>query len=195
MALLDDLLAQYGPPTGPQTPAPSLPPSFQAALYRPAPDATFLNAPAATQPQSSVGLPIPLPDPWIWLSPDGSVSYTGRQDAQPAAAPINNNPLSSNAMTLMALGAGIAQGGIGKGLQLATTAAEADRKQQAQRYAVLQSYDALTDAGVPRDEARAAIYDPRVMRAVAAKYFGPKSQGGQPTETDPATASATPNSR
>jgi hypothetical protein len=179
MALFDDLFSQYGTPAGPQTPAPSRPPNFQPALYRPTPDATFPNVPAATQSQSSVGLPIPLPDPWIWLSPEGSVSYTGRQDSQPAAAPTdNNNPLSSHAMTLIALGTGIAQGGIGKGLQLATGAAEAERKQQAQRYAVLRSYDALTDAGVPREEARAAIYDPRVMRAVAAKYFGPKGRAG-----------------
>jgi hypothetical protein len=192
MGLLDDLLTQYGTPTGSQAPLPSLPPSFQPALYRPTPDATFANLPAATQGQSSVGLPIPQPDPWIWLSPDGSVSYTGRQDAQPAATPVNNNLLSTHAMTLMALGAGVAEGGVGKGLQLATAAAEADRKQEAQRYAVLRSYDALTDAGVPRDEARAAIYDPRVMRAVAAKYFGPKGRSpGATTSVDQAAEPAT----
>jgi hypothetical protein len=94
MGILDDLLAQYGTPTGPQAPSPSLPPNLQPALYHPTPDATFPNLPAAAQAQSSVGLPTPQPDPWIWLSPDGSVSYTGRQDspaAQPAAAPVNNN--------------------------------------------------------------------------------------------------------
>ena len=114
--------------------------------------------------------------PWMWLSPDGSVSYTGRQ-------PAAGNPLSNNALTLMALGAGIAQGGIGKGLQQAATAAEADRQQQAQRYGVLQNYDALTDAGVPRDQARAAIYDPRVMSAVATKYFGGKQGAGASPST------------
>jgi hypothetical protein len=93
----------------------------------------------------------------------------------------------------MALGGGIAQGGVGKGLQLATAAAEADRKQRAQRYGVLQSYDALTDAGVPRDEARAAIYDPHVMRAVAAKYFGPKGKASEAAAPTPAVLLAMPN--
>jgi hypothetical protein len=184
MSIIDDLVAQYAGVGGPQIPANSLLANMQAAQYRPAPAATFPNAPPSAPPPSG-SLPIPPADPPIWLGPDGSVSYTGRQPAASDAAQPNNNPLGNNALTLMALGAGIAQGGVGKGLQFATTAAEADRKQQAQRYGVLHAYDALTDAGVPRDEARAAIYDPHVMRAVAAKYFGPKGRAVETATPSP----------
>jgi len=178
MGILDDIAAQYAGLTGPPPSANGMPAILQAAQYLPTPAATFPNAPVSV-PQASGPLPIPPADPPIWLGPDGSVSYTGRQRTPSEAAQPSNNSLSNNALTLMALGGGIAQGGVGKGLQLATAAAEADRKQQAQRYGVLQTYDALTDAGVPRDEARAAIYDPRVMRAVATKYFGPKQKASQ----------------
>ena len=192
MGMIDDLIAQYG--GAPQTPASGILGTVPALAGAQPPSVR----PAAAVPAS---LSIPPAEPWIWLSPDGSVSYAGRQPGTSGSAtpgstssPVSDgsNPLSSNALTLMALGAGIAQGGIGKGLQQAATAAEADRKQQAQRYGVLQTYDALTDAGVPRDEARAAIYDPRVMRAVATKYFGgkPRSTEQAAPDTDPASKPA-----
>jgi hypothetical protein len=63
----------------------------------------------AASPSSPLGLPSTSAAP-IWLSPDGAVSYVGRF-------------LTNNAPTLTALGAGIAQGGIGCGLQLESAAA------------------------------------------------------------------------
>jgi hypothetical protein len=38
-------------------------------------------------------------------------------------------------------------------------------------------YNALTGAGVPADEALAGVMNPSLMRALAVKYLGPKSQG------------------
>jgi hypothetical protein len=40
-----------------------------------------------------------------------------------------------------------------------------------------QTYKALTDGGVPPQEAQAAINNPSLMRALAAKYLGPRSTG------------------
>jgi hypothetical protein len=85
--------------------------------------------------------------------------------------------INNHALTLMTLGAGIAQGGVGRGLAAAATAAEAERNRQAQQLNLLQTYKALTDGGVPPQEAQAAIGNPSLMRALAAKYLGPRSPG------------------
>jgi hypothetical protein len=86
------------------------------------------------------------------------------------------NPLTNHAATLMALGAGIAQGGIGRGLAMASSAAEAERNRSFQQTSLLQTYKALTDAGVPQQEAIAAVSNPSVMRTVATRYLGARAQ-------------------
>jgi hypothetical protein len=153
-------------------------------------------------PQTITPSPIGLPsasDAPIWLLPDGSVSYTGRPATPAGATAADPSPgfLASNAQTLMALGAGIAQGGVGRGLQLASAAAQASHQQQAHQQSLLHTYDALTDAGVPRTLARAAVYDPHIMRAVASAYFGPKAQNApagatavNPAQPSPADTSS-----
>ena len=77
----------------------------------------------------------------------------------------------------MALGAGIAQGGVGRGLAAAGVAAEGERSRQAQELNFLQAYKALTDGGVPPEEAQAAVGNASLMRTLAAKYLGPRMQG------------------
>jgi hypothetical protein len=72
----------------------------------------------------------------------------------------------------MSLGAGIAQGGVGRGLAAAATAAEGERNRQAQQLNFLRTYKALTDGGVPPQEAQAAIGNPSLMRTLATKYLG-----------------------
>jgi hypothetical protein len=143
------------------------------AQYRQTPTTTFPNA-AAPGPLS-----IPPAQPPIFLSPPDS----------PAARPIQPanifgsvgqglaNGIDNHALTLMALGAGIAQGGVGKGLATAATAAEAERSRQAQQLNFLQTYKALTDGGVPPQEAAAAVSNPGLMRTLATKYLGPKASG------------------
>jgi hypothetical protein len=158
------------------------------AQYRTTPAATFPNAPTPGP------LSIPPAQPPIFLSPTDSSAATPAQATgtlggigQGLASGINNH-----ALTLMALGAGIAEGGIGRGLAAATTTAETERNRQMQQLSFLQTYNALTAAGVPSPQAQAAISNPSLMRALAAKYLGPRS----PTEAygqPPFTATASVN--
>jgi hypothetical protein len=145
------------------------------AQYRPTPTATFPN-PAAATPGP---LAIPPATPPIFLSPPDPAGAAPAQSTS-AFGGIGNaltNGISNIALTLIALGAGIAQGGVGKGLAAAATAAEAERNRQAQQLNLLQTYQALTDGGVPPQEAQAAIGNPSLMRALAAKFLGPRSPG------------------
>jgi hypothetical protein len=165
---------QYFSP-GPQSP--SVPSWLPAASYRP-PLASAFPSPPAPGPLS-----IPPAQPPIFLSPPDP---PGPAPAQPASALGNfgqslANGINNHALTLMALGAGIAQGGVGQGLASAATAAQAERSLQAQQFNFLQTYKALTDAGVPAEEARAAITNPSMMRAVAVKYLGSRSRSAAPS--------------
>jgi hypothetical protein len=141
------------------------------AQYRTTPAATFPNAPTPGP------LSIPPAQPPIFLSPPDPA---GAASTQPASTLGNvgqglANGNNNHALTLMALGAGIAQGGVGKGLAAAATAAEAERSRQVQQLNFLQTYKALTDGGVPPQEAAAAISNPSLMRTLAVKYLGAKS--------------------
>jgi hypothetical protein len=168
---------------------------FATAQYRPTPAATFPN-PAAPAPGP---LSIPPAQPPIFLSPPDP---TGAAPAQPAGVlgglgpSINNglaNGINNHALTLMALGAGIAQGGVGKGLAAGAAAAQAERNLQAQQVNFKHTYDALTGAGVPADEALAAVLNPSLMRTLAVKYLGPKSPPkGSSTSAAPASAPPMP---
>jgi hypothetical protein len=155
---------------------------FATAQYRPTPAATFPN-PAASAPGP---LSIPPAQPPIFPSAPDPPELAGAASAQPAGAlgsigpSINNglaNGINDHALTLMALGAGIAQGGVGKGLAAAASAAQAERNLQAQQVNFRQTYNALTGAGVPADEALAAVMNPSLMRTLAVKYLGPRSGG------------------
>jgi hypothetical protein len=142
-------------------------------------------------------LSIPPAQPPIFLSPPDPA---GAAPAQPAGVlgsigPSINNGLAgginNHALTLMALGAGIAQGVVGKGLAAAAAAAQAERNLQAQQINFSQTYNALTGAGVPADEALAAVLNPSLMRTLAMKYLGPKAPGN--ASSAPAAASAANN--
>ena len=142
---------------------------FATAQYRPTPSATFPNA-ASPAPGP---LSIPSAQPPIFLSPpDAAAAPAPASPWDSLASGINNH-----ALTLMALGAGIAQGGVGRGLAAAATAAEGERNRQAQQLNLLQTYKALTDGGVSAQEAQAAIGNPSLMRALAVRYLGPRSPG------------------
>jgi hypothetical protein len=165
---------QYFSPGSPQSP--SIPSWLPAASYRP-PRASVFPSPPVPGPLS-----IPPAQPPIFLSPPDQV---GAAPTQPASSSGNfgqslANGINNHALTLMALGAGIAQGGIGQGLASAATAAQAERSLQTQQVNFLQTYQALQNAGVPPEVARAAVTNPSVMRAVAVKYLGSRSQGAAP---------------
>jgi hypothetical protein len=156
------------------------------AQYRATPAATFPNPPAPGP------LAIPPATPPIFLSPP---DQAGPAPAQPASAVGSigqglASGINNHALTLMALGAGIAQGGVGRGLDAATAAAQAERNLQAQQVSMKQTYDALTGAGVPAEEALAAVVNPRLMHVLAVKYLGPKAPTNVPTA--PAAAANVP---
>jgi hypothetical protein len=161
----DDFLSTLSPLTSP----------FATAQYRATPGAAFPNPPAPAPGP----LAIPPAQPPIFLSPPDPA---GAAPVQPAGALGSlgqgvANRINNHALTLMALGAGVAQGGVGKGLDAATAAAQAERNLQAQQVNFKQAYNALTGAGVPAEEALAAVVNPTLMRALAVKYLGPKSPG------------------
>ena len=80
---------------------------------------------------------------------------------------IANNPL-----TLMALGGGIAQGGIGRGLTAAAPISFAERAQHQQQIAQAATFQALRNAGMPEGVAQAAALRPDILKAIASEYFG-----------------------
>ena len=73
----------------------------------------------------------------------------------------------------MALGADIAQGGVGRVLRMPPPRPQPSVTGNSSKPTSLATYKALTDGGVPPQEAQAAISNPSLMRALAAKYLGP----------------------
>jgi hypothetical protein len=81
------------------------------------------------------------------------------------------NFLSSYPLMLMALGGGIAQGGIGRGLQMAVPAAAAEQAQRKAQQAQGATYQALLGSGVPQGQALAAALNPEALKAIARSRF------------------------
>jgi hypothetical protein len=118
-----------------------------------------------------------------------------QQPAQPQAQQPSGfangfgNFLSNNPLMLMALGGGIAQGGIGRGLAAAVPAAQYEQQQQKQQASMQATYQALRQAGIPHGQAAAAALNPEVLKTVARSHFGANptfetighDQHGQPT--------------
>ncbi len=152
--------------------------------------------PAATPPGP---FPIPRARPPVFYSapvqttaaapPSPGLSDAPQQPGNSIANGIASG-INNHALTLMALGAGIAQGGVGRGLELATSAAQAERNLQAQQVNHAQVYSTLTGAGVPPDEALAAVLNPSLMRTLAVKYLGPRASAKGAEPAAPSDASA-----
>jgi hypothetical protein len=82
--------------------------------------------------------------------------------------------LSNNPLMLMALGGGIAQGGIGRGLQAAIPAAQAEQQAHKQQQAQGVTYQALRSAGVPHGQALAGALNPEILKTIARSHFDAK---------------------
>src|SRR6516165_5112516 len=162
-----DTSAQYQDPRAGSVPSPYGPGSPLIPAERP--DVFYSDPNPATAPLPTGG-------------PAGGIL---QQLANGLTTGINNHPL-----TLMSLGAGIAQGGVGRGLDLATAAAQAERNLQAQQVNHAHVFNALTGAGVPPDEALAAVLNPSLMRVLAVKYLGPRAGGNAASAAAPAGAAA-----
>src|SRR5947209_8749440 len=79
--------------------------------------------------------------------------------------------ITDNPLTLMALGAGIARGGIGAGLQFAVPALEAEQEQRRRDQAQTKTYQGLRAAGTPFGEAMVGALHPEVLKAIARSRF------------------------
>lgn len=89
------------------------------------------------------------------------------------------NYLGDNSSMLMGLGAGVAQGGIGKGLELGAKyglldQAQRDKSQAAalQRAQVMSTYQSLRAANLPHEQALAAALNPKILEALAPQTYG-----------------------
>jgi hypothetical protein len=82
---------------------------------------------------------------------------------------LNNNPLM-----LMALGGGIAQGGIGRGLAAAVPAAQYEQQQRKSDAAQGATYQVLLNAGVPHGQAVAAALNPHLLKTISSAYLETK---------------------
>lgn len=167
--------------------------SAQPLGYGQSGPSAYPSTPATTTPQRTP-IPLPPPRPPLSLAPPNPIP--GASMPPPASMPsspygglgafaggIGNmfgNAIANHPLTLMALGAGIAQGGVGRGLAAASGAAETERSLQLQQLNYLHTYNALTGAGVPPQQAQAAMGNPSLMRAVALRYLVPRAQGYAP---------------
>jgi hypothetical protein len=77
---------------------------------------------------------------------------------------------ASNPLTLLALGAGIAKGGIA-GMGAALPAARLDQRERKQEAAQAATYAALRAAGMPHGVAAASALRPELLKAIAPEYF------------------------
>lgn len=106
-----------------------------------------------------------------------------------------SNSIAENPMTLMALGAGIMQGGFGKGLQLAMAGSEMDKKSLQTRQAQNATIAALKAKGFSDAEVALAVSSPDAMKAALAKImptYSAHNVGGTGGAFNPATGEFKP---
>jgi hypothetical protein len=144
----------------------------------------------AAPPQAATSQAVPpmlpqAPLPWQQpnLSPQDAMTFANPHPApmQPAGGFLDNvgNAINNNAQTLMALGGGIMQGGFGRGLEAAAVASSGERRERAQELAKNRTYQAFIARGIPEAEARAAMDNPEILRAMVSQIFAPKNRGFQ----------------
>lgn len=103
------------------------------------------------QAQASAPMPAQAPPP---------------QQQGPGMLGMLGNGISQNPMTLMALGAGIMQGGFGKGLEMAVPAAMADQKTRLTSQNQNLTYKALIKKGIDSETALAATVNPTLLQSL-----------------------------
>lgn len=146
------------------------------------------DADVSTSPQVTGPVPLPRPRPAEAEPAPSDVSSVNRSigaplslaPAMPAASAAPEAPgfmdrlsngLAANPMTLMTLGAGIAQGGVGKGLQYAAAGAQADRTNQQKTASQNATVTALRARGVPDSDIALAMQSPDALKAMLARIY------------------------
>lgn len=129
-----------------------------------APQTDGASLPRAAQPTAGMMAPLSIAPPMP--GPSAQVEAPGVGDRI-------SDGLSRNSNMLISLGAGIAQGGIGKGLQAAMTGVDADRKQGNQNL----TQQALIKKGLDPEMARAVSANPALLASAAGSLFKPQVRG------------------
>lgn len=177
-----------GLPPSTNDPASREPEVFKNGVPLPRPRPITPNTPASVSGGGAVPLSM-APGTDEAALPPGATSTAGNapqmsQPGQPQQGGgiggiISNLLRSENAPLLLSLAGGFAGApSIGTGMRRAFSAAapvsESSRKAQIQQQGVTATYQALIAKGVPPQEAMAAVLNPDVMKATAAKYFETK---------------------
>lgn len=197
MGYLDDLLARLqgtAPPAGVMPLSLAGPASQQSLLQSQPMGAAALPAPSASAllPQSRPSS-VAEGDESDASSPSTSpampkaapLSFAGPQQPQPvqqepvSSAPQSpgildrlSNGVAANSMTLTGLGAGIAEGGIGRGLELAASAQRYDQANRQKGTTQNATFQALRAKGVSDADIAAAASSPEVMKALVTQHYG-----------------------
>ncbi len=145
-------------------------PSMVAASTAPAPAApaapTPADAPKSVPTDVSAAARAPLS-----LAPPPAAAAPAPAPETPGFGDRLSNGLAANPLTLMTLGAGIAQGGIGKGLQFAAAGAQADQSNRLKQATRTATYAALKARGMSDADALLAMQSPEALKAVLPKLF------------------------
>lgn len=94
------------------------------------------------------------------------------QAQQPGIFGSIGNGIANNSNMLMALGAGIMQGGLSKGLQAAIPAAQYDRQNRSANL----TEKVLISKGIDPATARAAVSNPDMLKTILPQVFGTKDR-------------------
>jgi hypothetical protein len=142
----------------PQMPPPSLPPPSMPGAGMAQPEIPQGDAGPSAMPQAGPGVQ-------GVNAPQGG-SFFGQQLEGGGLFDRLGQGLSSNALTLMALGGGIAQGGIGKGLTAAAPIAAYEQSQRTAQGAQLALYQSLRARGLSHSDAVAAATNEKALAAL-----------------------------
>jgi hypothetical protein len=165
MGLLARLANMISTPTGMSGSLPPMPPPGADAMAQgmippqgaPAPQ----SAPPMSQPP---GLPSMAP---------GSATLAGMFGNSDGSGFLNglHNFIGQHQNALAGLGAGIASGGLQRGVGGMAQGGQMDYQRQMQMNALQGTYQALQGAGLPEPVARAAALNPEVLKAVAPSLY------------------------
>lgn len=138
----------------------------------PLPQSRPASAPVTVPPADETALPSNA-QPAIGKAVQPSAS----EPAQPGVMAGLNNFIDTHRNQLMGLAAGLAGApslgtGISRGLTGASAGSQLDIKQAMQQGAIGPTYRALVSAGVPPQQALAAVYNPTILKSVTENYLG-----------------------
>jgi hypothetical protein len=135
----------------------------------------FPGAPAPQQPGADAmaqgGLipppqaqPAPQPGPPMPQQPQGAPGGGGFMGAL-------SGFLGNHSNALMGLGAGIASGGLQRGVGGMAAGGQQDYQRMMQQNSLAGTYQALVQAGLPEGLAKAATLNPELLKTIAPEYF------------------------